>query len=42
MLPGLVSGVYTFQQCHIDLARLAASANAAVVHQEARGIDLQV
>lgn len=39
MLPGYVSGFYSFDDCHIDLARLARFANARLVHAEARGID---
>lgn len=39
MLPGLISGHYTFDACHIDLVRLAKCAGAHVIHGEADGID---
>lgn len=39
MLPGLVAGRYEFEECHIDLARLAGFANARLVHGEAIGMD---
>lgn len=39
MLPGLVAGHYTHEQCHIDLVRLAAFARARIVHGEATGLD---
>ncbi|KIY93964.1 selenide, water dikinase [Monoraphidium neglectum] len=39
MLPGYVSGFYTYDDCHIDLARLAAFASARLIHDEACGID---
>ena len=41
MLPGYVSGFYTYDDCHIDLARLAAFASARLVHDEACGINPQ-
>src|SRR3979411_990709 len=31
MLPGLIRGDYTFEQAHVDLAPLAASANARLI-----------
>jgi selenide,water dikinase len=40
MLPGYVSGFYTYDDCHIDLVRLARFANARLVHATARGVDL--
>ena len=39
MLPGYVAGAYTWRECHIDLARLAAYAGARLIHAEACGID---
>ncbi len=39
MLPGLVAGHYTHQQCHIDVRRLAAWAGARVIHGTVGGID---
>ncbi|KAB2850735.1 MAG: selenide, water dikinase SelD [Hyphomicrobiaceae bacterium] len=39
MLPGLVAGHYTHEECHIDLVRLAAFAGARLVHGEVTGID---
>lgn len=41
MLPGYVSGVYTYDECHIDLAVLAAFAKCKLIHSEAVGLDLQ-
>ncbi|WP_428485142.1 selenide, water dikinase SelD [Rhodopila sp.] len=40
MLPGLIRGDYTHQQAHIDLAPLAAAANARLIMVEATAIDL--
>ncbi|HTI79655.1 MAG TPA: selenide, water dikinase SelD [Acetobacteraceae bacterium] len=40
MLPGLIRGDYTFEQAHIDLAPLAASAGARLLLAEATAIDL--
>ncbi len=40
MLPGLIRGDYTFEQAHIDLAPLAASAGARLILAEATAIDL--
>jgi hypothetical protein len=42
MLPGLVAGQYTYDDCHIDLSRLARFAQARLVHAEAHGVDPQV
>ncbi len=39
MLPGLVAGHYTFEQCHIDLQPLAAYAGARLIFAEARALD---
>jgi selenide,water dikinase len=39
MIPGFVAGHYTFDECHIDLARLAAWTGARLIHAEAVGID---
>lgn len=42
MLPGFVSGFYTYEDCHIDLGRLCRYAGASLVQREATGIDIQV
>ncbi len=42
MLPGLVAGFYTFDECHIDLAQLCTFASARMIHAEAIGLDKQV
>src|SRR5580700_2497473 len=39
MLPGYVSGHYSFAECHIDLVRLARFADARLIHAEAIGLD---
>ena len=39
MLPGYVSGFYSYDECHIDLARLATFSRARLVHGEVCGID---
>lgn len=39
MIPGFVAGHYSFDECHIDLARLSAWTGARLVHAEAIGID---
>src|SRR5205085_7510028 len=39
MLPGLIAGLYRHDEAHIDLARLAASTGARLIHAEAVGLD---
>jgi selenide,water dikinase len=39
MIPGFVAGAYTFDECHIDLARLCAWTGARLIHAEAVGLD---
>ena len=39
MIPGFVAGRYSFDECHIDLARLCQRAHARLVHAEATGVD---
>lgn len=42
MLPGYISGFYSYDDCHIDLARLASFAKARLIHAEASGIEIKV
>ncbi|WP_020694630.1 selenide, water dikinase SelD [Reyranella massiliensis] len=39
MIPGFVAGHYSFDECHVDLARLAAWTGTRLIHAEATGID---
>ena len=39
MIPGFVAGAYSFDECHIDLARLCAWTGARLIHAEATGLD---
>lgn len=39
MLPGLIAGRYRFEECHIDLVRLAQFAGARIIHGEVDQID---
>jgi selenide,water dikinase len=39
MIPGFVAGLYSFEECHIDLARLGAWTGARLIHAEATGLD---
>jgi len=39
MLPGLIAGLYTHDDAHIDLVRLAAATGARLIHAEATGLD---
>ena len=42
MLPGYVAGWYAFDDCHLDLGRLARFARARLVLAPAVGLDLKV
>ena len=39
MLPGLIAGLYTHDEAHIDLIRLTAATGARLIHAEAIGLD---
>ena len=39
MIPGFVAGLYSFDECHIDLARLAAWTGTRLIQAEAVGLD---
>src|SRR5262245_8565104 len=39
MLPGVVAGLYTAEEAHIDLVRLAAATGARLIHAQATGLD---
>ena len=39
MIPGFVAGQYSFDECHIDLTRLAAWTGARLIRAEAIGLD---
>jgi selenide,water dikinase len=39
MLPGLIAGLYSRQQAHIDLVRLTAATGARLIHASACGLD---
>ena len=41
MLPGFVSGFYTYDECHVDLNRLAQYAGATLILAPAVDIDLE-
>lgn len=40
MLPGLIAGHYSYDETHIDLARIARFCGARIYHAEVEGIDL--
>ena len=42
MLPGFVAGYYDFDECHVDLARLASMCRVHFVHATAKNIDTKV
>lgn len=39
MLPGVIAGLYTAEQAHIDLVKLAAATGTRLVHAAAKGLD---
>jgi selenide, water dikinase len=40
MLPGHIAGFYSFQECHIDLCKLAAAANIDIVVAKVQKLDV--
>ncbi|WP_347280182.1 selenide, water dikinase SelD [Leptolyngbya sp. FACHB-16] len=40
MLPGYLAGLYSFDECHIDLQRLATFAGVRLIHARAIALDL--
>jgi hypothetical protein len=41
MLPGYVAGYYSYEECHVDLAKLASFARARLIVATATGVDTQ-
>lgn len=41
MLPGYVAGYYSYEECHVDLAKLTSFAGARLVIATATGIDTE-
>ena len=41
MLPGHIAGFYSFQECHIDLCKLAAAANIDILIAKVLGLDVE-
>jgi selenide, water dikinase len=39
MLPGVIAGLYSVEEAHIDLVRLCAATGTRLIHAEAHGID---
>lgn len=42
MLPGHISGFYTYDECHVDLSHLATFAKARLIVAAATDIDWEV
>ena len=42
MLPGYVAGYYSYEECHVDLAKLTSFARARLIVATATSIDTQV
>lgn len=40
MLPGHIAGLYSHDECHVDLARLCRFAGAKLIHAAATGLDV--